>query len=80
MADRAMPKSRGDDTIDRNENGARPRFRPDGSRTGQHDYSFFSHDDRVNLPQLLDLVPRWVPDEAVRRRILVDNPRQLLGF
>ncbi|HTK00327.1 MAG TPA: amidohydrolase family protein [Bordetella sp.] len=29
---------------------------------------------------LLDLLARWVPDEAVRNRILVDNPRQLYGF
>jgi predicted TIM-barrel fold metal-dependent hydrolase len=29
---------------------------------------------------LLDLVARWAPDEAVRHRILVDNPARLYGF
>jgi predicted TIM-barrel fold metal-dependent hydrolase len=29
---------------------------------------------------LLDLLADWVPDDAVRRRILVDNPVQLYGF
>jgi len=29
---------------------------------------------------LLDLLAAWVPDEAVRRRILVDNPARLYGF
>ncbi|HEY7944379.1 MAG TPA: amidohydrolase family protein [Casimicrobiaceae bacterium] len=29
---------------------------------------------------MLDLLLDWVPDEAVRRRILVDNPARLYGF
>ena len=29
---------------------------------------------------LLDLLPYWVPEEAVRNRILVDNPARLYGF
>ncbi|WP_459615513.1 amidohydrolase family protein [Bordetella sp. 2513F-2] len=29
---------------------------------------------------LVDAFTSWVPDEAVRRRILVDNPAQLYGF
>jgi predicted TIM-barrel fold metal-dependent hydrolase len=29
---------------------------------------------------LLDLVPGFAPDEAVRRKILVDNPSKLFGF
>lgn len=29
---------------------------------------------------LLNLLARWVPDEATRRRILVDNPARLYGF
>jgi len=33
-------------------------------------------DDAVLLDMLLD----WVPDEAVRRRVLVDNPAELYGF
>jgi predicted TIM-barrel fold metal-dependent hydrolase len=30
--------------------------------------------------ELLELLPRWVPDEPMRRRILVENPAQLYGF
>jgi predicted TIM-barrel fold metal-dependent hydrolase len=30
--------------------------------------------------ELLDLLGDWAPDEAVRRRILVDNPAALYGF
>jgi predicted TIM-barrel fold metal-dependent hydrolase len=29
---------------------------------------------------LLDLLAEWVPDEATRNRILVDNPAALYGF
>ncbi|MDR3562212.1 MAG: amidohydrolase family protein [Negativicutes bacterium] len=29
---------------------------------------------------LLDLLAEWVPDEAIRNRILVDNPAKLYGF
>jgi predicted TIM-barrel fold metal-dependent hydrolase len=29
---------------------------------------------------LLDLLQEWVPDEATRRKILVDNPAKLYGF
>jgi predicted TIM-barrel fold metal-dependent hydrolase len=29
---------------------------------------------------LLDLLGEWAPDDATRRRILVDNPRTLYGF
>ena len=29
---------------------------------------------------LLDLLSAWAPDEAQRRRILVDNPATLYGF
>ena len=28
----------------------------------------------------LDLLAEWVPDEALRKRILVDNPEQVYGF
>ena len=37
----------------------------------------------VPMPQdasLLDLLPTWVPDEATRRQILVENPARLYGF
>ena len=33
-----------------------------------------------NTTDLLDLLADWVPDEDVRRRILVDNPARLYGF
>lgn len=29
---------------------------------------------------LIDLLAEWVPDEAMRSRVLVDNPEQLYGF
>jgi D-galactarolactone isomerase len=29
---------------------------------------------------LFDLLAVWAPDEAVRRRILVENPEALYGF
>jgi D-galactarolactone isomerase len=29
---------------------------------------------------MLDLLLDWAPDEAMRRRILVDNPARLYGF
>lgn len=33
-----------------------------------------------DIGHLLDLFADWVPDAELRRRILVDNPRQLYGF
>jgi predicted TIM-barrel fold metal-dependent hydrolase len=33
-----------------------------------------------NTTDLLDAFGEWVPDETVRRRILVDNPAELYGF
>jgi predicted TIM-barrel fold metal-dependent hydrolase len=33
-----------------------------------------------NTTDLLDLLLEWVPDETIRRRILVDNPAELYGF
>ncbi|MBS1217966.1 MAG: 2-pyrone-4,6-dicarboxylate hydrolase [Proteobacteria bacterium] len=38
---------------------------------------------RALMPQdhvLADLLVEWVPDEAQRRRVLVDNPQRLYGF
>jgi len=38
---------------------------------------------KVPMPQdssLLDLLPVWIPDEATRRQILVDNPARLYDF
>lgn len=33
-----------------------------------------------NVGDLLDLLADWVPDEAARNRVLVDNPHRLYGF
>jgi predicted TIM-barrel fold metal-dependent hydrolase len=37
-------------------------------------------DVMMGVSQLLDLLHDWAPDEAVRHRILVDNPQRLFGF
>lgn len=34
----------------------------------------------MNVGDLLDLLAEWVPDEADRHRVLVENPAQLYGF
>ena len=34
----------------------------------------------MNVGDLLDLLADWVPDEAARKRVLVDNPARLYGF
>jgi 2-pyrone-4,6-dicarboxylate lactonase len=33
-----------------------------------------------NDGDLVDLLPAWIPDEALRRKVLVENPAQLYGF
>jgi 2-pyrone-4,6-dicarboxylate lactonase len=33
-----------------------------------------------NDADLVDLIPLWLPDDAVRQRVLVDNPARLYGF
>jgi predicted TIM-barrel fold metal-dependent hydrolase len=33
-----------------------------------------------NTTDLLDLLADWVPNEATRNRILVDNPAELYDF
>jgi len=37
-------------------------------------------DTMMGVSDLLDLLADWVPDEALRHRILVDNPQRLFGF
>jgi predicted TIM-barrel fold metal-dependent hydrolase len=37
-------------------------------------------DDKPNDAILADLLAEWAPDEAVRNRILVDNPATIYGF
>jgi 2-pyrone-4,6-dicarboxylate lactonase len=44
------------------------------------DYPHLSFADKVGSVELWNLLGRWAPDEATRRRILVDNPRGLFGF
>lgn len=33
-----------------------------------------------NNGMLVDLIGEWIPEEATRRTILVDNPAKLYGF
>jgi predicted TIM-barrel fold metal-dependent hydrolase len=44
------------------------------------DYPHLSFADRVGSIELWNLLGKWAPDEATRRRILVDNPRRLFKF
>jgi D-galactarolactone isomerase len=47
------------------------------------DWPHPSEQTKPTLPDdavLFDLLAQWVPDEAVRNRILVDNPAKLYGF
>jgi predicted TIM-barrel fold metal-dependent hydrolase len=33
-----------------------------------------------NDGDLADLLSEWIPDETLRRKVLVDNPERLYGF
>jgi 2-pyrone-4,6-dicarboxylate lactonase len=44
------------------------------------DYPHLSFEDKVSTVQLYNLLGQWAPDEATRKRILVENPRQLYKF
>jgi predicted TIM-barrel fold metal-dependent hydrolase len=44
------------------------------------DYPHLSFADKVGSVQLFNLLGEWLPEEALRRKVLVDNPRQLFGF
>jgi len=44
------------------------------------DYPHLSFADQVGSVELFNLFGRWAPDEALRRRILVDNPQRLFKF
>jgi D-galactarolactone isomerase len=37
-------------------------------------------DPKPNDAILFDLLADWAPDEAIRNRLLVDNPAALYGF
>src|SRR5256885_3668453 len=41
------------------------------------DYPHLSFGDKVGSVELWNLLRKWAPDEATRRRILVDNPQRL---
>lgn len=44
------------------------------------DHPFLSHADKVNAIVLFNRVAQWLPDAAMRQRILVDNPARFFGF
>jgi predicted TIM-barrel fold metal-dependent hydrolase len=44
------------------------------------DHPHLSFADKVGSVQLFNLLADWAPDEAARRKILVDNPAALYGF
>src|SRR6266487_1110819 len=44
------------------------------------DYPHLSFADKVGSIELWNLLGNWAPDEATRRRVLVDNPQQLFKF
>ncbi|HEY6720354.1 MAG TPA: amidohydrolase family protein [Burkholderiales bacterium] len=44
------------------------------------DYPHLSFADEVGSIELWNLLGQWAPDEATRRRILVDNPQRLFKF
>jgi len=35
---------------------------------------------QIDDGRLLNQLPVWAPDEAIRKKILVDNPARLYGF
>ncbi len=44
------------------------------------DYPHLSFADKVGSIELFNLLGKWAPDEATRRRILVENPQRLYKF
>ena len=44
------------------------------------DYPHLSFADKVGSTELFNLLAAWAPDEAARRKILVENPARLFGF
>ena len=44
------------------------------------DYPHLSFADKVGTVELFNLLHRWAPDEATKRKILVENPARLFGF
>jgi predicted TIM-barrel fold metal-dependent hydrolase len=44
------------------------------------DHPHLSFGDKVGSVQLFNLLGEWIPDEGLRRKVLVDNPARLFGF
>jgi 2-pyrone-4,6-dicarboxylate lactonase len=44
------------------------------------DYPHLSFADKVGTVALFNLLQRWMPDAAIRHKVLVENPAQLFGF
>ena len=44
------------------------------------DYPHLSFADQVGSVQLFNLLADWVPDPALRKKVLVDNPQRLFSF
>jgi 2-pyrone-4,6-dicarboxylate lactonase len=44
------------------------------------DYPHLSFADTVGTIELFNLLHRWAPDQAMKRKILVENPARLYGF
>ncbi|HYH43854.1 MAG TPA: amidohydrolase family protein [Burkholderiales bacterium] len=44
------------------------------------DHPHLSFADKVGSVGLYNLLGQWIPDEAVRRKVLTDNPAKLFGF
>jgi 2-pyrone-4,6-dicarboxylate lactonase len=44
------------------------------------DHPHLSFADKVGSVRLYNLLGEWIPDEGLRRKVLVDNPERLFGF
>src|SRR3970282_222496 len=44
------------------------------------DYPHLSFAEQGGSVELFNLLGQWAPDDATRRKILVDNPQKLFGF
>ena len=44
------------------------------------DWPWISHENGQDYQACLDALARWVPDEAQRRNILADSPREVMGL
>ena len=44
------------------------------------DHPHLSFADQVGSVQLFNLFGEWIPDEGLRRKVLVENPEKLFGF